>query len=212
MRCWSDVKEYACINGSLSQSVNKNSVMSFTAKSRQICLYGVKDAQYGKMDVYVDGKLYTTVDLFSETTMTDQLIFAIDFDYPMEHSIKVMPAGNDDVINIDYLAYIRVEEESIDQNMGVLYYVLIIPAAIIIALIGAAIADRVSNVCNTRGRYLSTRRVFLLYIVVVICIDLNVLGTGSFDFIIEKYDKSNNISKYLQKVVAIVLTFGNNVV
>ena len=77
--------------------------------------------------------------------MTDQLIFAIDFDYPMEHSIKVMPAGNDDVINIDYLAYIRVEEESIDQNMGVLYYVLIIPAAIIIALIGAAIADRVSK-------------------------------------------------------------------
>jgi len=142
---WSDVKEYVCINGSLSQSVNKNSVMSFTAKSRQICLYGVKDAQYGKMDVYVDGKLYTTVDLFSETTMTDQLIFAIDFDYPMEHSIKVMPAGNDDVINIDYLAYIRVEEESIDQNMGVLYYVLIIPAAILIALIGAAIADRVSK-------------------------------------------------------------------
>ena len=63
---WSNVGEYVSVNGSISESVNSNSMFSFTAKSRQICLYGVKDSKYGKMDVYVDGKFHSTIDLFSE--------------------------------------------------------------------------------------------------------------------------------------------------
>lgn len=138
---WSNVTEYVSVNGSISESVNNNSIFSFTAKARQICLYGVKDAKYGKMEIYVDGKYYTTIDLYSEATATDQLLFAIDFDTSMEHSIKAMPASKEDVINFDYISYIPVEDEEIQSVTGVLYYALIIPGVIIIVLIGAAIAD-----------------------------------------------------------------------
>ncbi len=138
---WSDIGEYVCINGSVSQSVNQNSVMSFTALARQICIYGVRDIGYGKMDIYVDGSKVETVDLNSETTMTDQLLFAIDFDLWAEHTVKVMPASDEDIINIDYITYLAIEKEEIREYSGFLYAVFILPGVIIIALIGAAIAD-----------------------------------------------------------------------
>ncbi len=138
---WSDIGEYVCINGSVSQSVNQNSVMSFTALARQICIYGVRDSGYGKMDIYVDGSKVETVDLNSETTMTDQLLFAIDFDLWAEHTVKVMPASDEDIINIDYITYLAIEKEEIREYSGFLYAVFILPGVIIIALIGAAIAD-----------------------------------------------------------------------
>lgn len=138
---WSSVSEYVSVNGKISESVNNNSIFSFTAKARQICLYGVKDAKYGKMEIYVDGKYNTTIDLYSESTATDQLLFAIDFDTYMEHSIKAMPASKEDKINFDYISYIPVEEEEIKSVSGVLYYALIIPGVIVIVLLGAAIAD-----------------------------------------------------------------------
>ena len=135
------IGEYVCINGSVSQSVNQNSVMSFTALARQICIYGVRDSGYGKMDIYVDGSKVETVDLNSETTMTDQLLFAIDFDLWAEHTVKVMPASDEDIINIDYITYLAIEKEEIREYSGFLYAVFILPGVIIIALIGAAIAD-----------------------------------------------------------------------
>lgn len=140
---WSDMQGYVSVNGSISQSVDNNSIMSFTAICRQVCFYGVKDSVYGKMDVYVDGSLYTTVDLYSPTPVTDTLLFAIDFDSWREHSIKVMPAGKEDMINVDYISYIPVEEEELAKNVQSFYYVLIIPAVIALALLGAWIADRV---------------------------------------------------------------------
>ncbi|MDE5756803.1 MAG: hypothetical protein K2I23_06915 [Clostridia bacterium] len=138
---WLDNGEYVCVNGSISQSVNQNSVMSFTALSRQICIYGVKDSNYGKMEVYVDGSKVAVVDLYSETTMTDQLLYAIDFDLWAEHTVKVMPASDDDIINIDYISYLAIEKEEIREYSGFLYAVFILPAVIIVALAGAAIAD-----------------------------------------------------------------------
>lgn len=142
---WEDMQGYVSINGSISQSVDKNSIMSFTAICRQVCFYGVKDSTYGKMDVYVDGSLYMTVDLYSATPVTDTLLFAIDFDLTKEHSIKIMPSGKDDIINVDYISYIPEKEEELINNTSSLYYVLIIPAVIAIALLGAWIADRVSK-------------------------------------------------------------------
>ena len=47
------------------------------------------------MDVYIDGTRVATVDLSSETTMTDQLLFAMDFDLWAEHTVKLMPSGDD---------------------------------------------------------------------------------------------------------------------
>ncbi len=138
---WSDIGEYVCVNGSVSQSVNKNSVISFTALARQICVYGIKDSRYGNMDVYIDGTRVATVDLSSETTMTDQLLFAMDFDLWAEHTVKLMPSGDDDIINIDYISYIAIEKEEIREYSGVLYAVFIIPAIIIVALVCAVIAD-----------------------------------------------------------------------
>ncbi|MDE6276220.1 MAG: hypothetical protein K2M75_06770 [Clostridia bacterium] len=138
---WSDVGEYVCVNGSVSKSVNKNSVMSFTALARQICIYGVKDSAFGKMEVYVDGSKVATVDLHSETTMTDQLLYAIDFDLWAEHTVKVMPATDNDVINIDYISYLAIQKEEIREYSGFIYGIIVLPAVIIIALLGAAIAD-----------------------------------------------------------------------
>ena len=149
---WSNVGEYVSVNGSISESVNSNSMFSFTAKSRQICLYGVKDAKYGKMEIYVDGKYNTTIDLYSESTLTDQLLFAIDFDTSMEHSIKAMPATKNDLINFDYISYIPVDQEEVKSIGGVLYYALIIPGVIVIVLLGAAIADRVSKAKKNKGK------------------------------------------------------------
>ena len=142
---WSDVKEYVCINGSVSESVDANSVLSFTALTRQICVYGVKDEKYGKMDVYIDGSHYETIDLYSETTMTDQLLFAIDFDLSAEHSVKVMPHSDKDKINVDYISYIPIVKEEIREYTGFLYGAIAIPVIIIIALVGAAIADSVDK-------------------------------------------------------------------
>lgn len=138
---WSDISEYVCINGSVSQSVSKNSVMSFTALAKQICIYGVKDSSYGRMEVYVDGSKVATVNLKNDTTLTDQLLFAIDFDLWAEHTVKIMPASNDDKINIDYISYIPVETEEIREYSGFIYGIIALPSAIAIALVGAAIAD-----------------------------------------------------------------------
>lgn len=142
---WNNVFGYVSINGSVSQSVDKNSVISFTAVCSQICLYGVKDSVYGKMDVYVDGSHYTTIDLYNPTPVTNTLIFAVDFDTSREHSVKIMPAGKEDVINLDYITYIPETEEDINANTDSLLYALIIPAVIAVALIGAAIADAVKK-------------------------------------------------------------------
>lgn len=142
---WTDMPGYVSVNGSISQSVDKNSIMSFTAICRQVCFYGVKDSNYGKMDVYVDGSLFTTVDLYSSTPITDTLLFAIDFDIVKEHSIKIMPASKDDIINVDYISYIPEKEEELVNNTNSLYLVLIIPAVISIALAGAAIADKIKK-------------------------------------------------------------------
>ncbi|MDE6189072.1 MAG: hypothetical protein K2G37_02130 [Clostridia bacterium] len=138
---WTDVGEYVSINGSISQSVNNSSIYAFSAICRQICIYGVMDSIYGSMDVYVDGKYHSTVDLESDSTLTDQLLFAIDFDTNAEHSVKVMPASKDDIINLDYISYIPAQEEQMKSISGVLYYALIIPAVIIVLLLIAAIAD-----------------------------------------------------------------------
>ncbi|MDE6604908.1 MAG: hypothetical protein K2K85_02665 [Clostridia bacterium] len=154
---WSDIGEYVCINGSVSQSVNQNSVISFTALARQICIYGVKDSRYGKMDVYVDGSKVETVDLYSETTMTDQLIFAIDFDLWAEHTVKVMPASDEDIINIDYISYLAIEKEEIREYSGFLYAIFILPGVIIIALIGAAIADYTAKKKRNKNRFAPTQ-------------------------------------------------------
>lgn len=142
---WNNVFGYVSINGSVSQSADNNSVISFTAVCRQICLYGVKDSIYGKMDVYVDGSHYTTIDLYNATPVTNALIFAIDFDTTREHSIKIMPAEKGDVINLDYISYIPETEEEINANTDSLLYALIIPAVIAVALIGAAVADVVKK-------------------------------------------------------------------
>lgn len=142
---WSNIFGYVSINGSVSQSVDNNSIISFTAVCRQICLYGVKDSVYGEMDVYVDGSLYTTIDLYNPTPITNTLIFAIDFDTSREHSVKIMPKGKDDKINLDYITYIPVKQENPVKNTNALYYILIIPGVIAIALIGAAIADKIKK-------------------------------------------------------------------
>lgn len=142
---WNNIFGYVSLNGSVSQSVDNNSVIAFTAVCRQICLYGVKDSCYGEMDVYVDGSLYTTVDLYSPTPVTNTLIFAVDFDTSREHSVKIMPKEKDDVINLDYITYVPVKEEPISPDTDTLLYVLIIPGVIAVALIGAAIADLVNK-------------------------------------------------------------------
>lgn len=138
---WLDIGEYVCVNGSISQSVNKNSVMSFTALTRQLCIYGVKDSIYGKMEIYIDGSKVATVDLYSETTMTEQLLYAIDFDLWAEHTVKIMPESDDDIINIDYISYIAIEKEEIREYSGFIYGIIILPVIIAVALAGAAIAD-----------------------------------------------------------------------
>lgn len=142
---WNNVFGYVSLNGSVSQSVDNNSVISFTAVCSQICLYGVKDSVYGKMEVYVDGSHYATVDLYNPTPITNTLIFAIDFDTSREHSVKIMPAGKEDVINLDYISYVPESEEELNADTDSLLYVLIIPAVIAVALIGAAIADAVKK-------------------------------------------------------------------
>ena len=73
--------------------------------------------------------------------MTDQLLFAIDFDTSKEHSIKAMPSSKTDLINFDYISFIPVNEEEVQDISGVVYYIFIIPGVILIALTGAAIAD-----------------------------------------------------------------------
>ncbi len=97
------------------------------------------------MDVYIDGSHYETIDLYSETTMTDQLLFAIDFDLSAEHSVKVMPHSDKDKINVDYISYIPIVKEEIREYTGFLYGAIAIPVIIIIALVGAAIADSVDK-------------------------------------------------------------------
>lgn len=148
---WEDVKEYVCVNGSVSESVDANSVISFTALTRQICVYGVKDAKYGRMDIYIDGSLYETIDLASETTLTDQLLFAIDFDLSAEHSIKLMPHSDKDKINLDYISFIPIEKEEFREYSGVLYGAIAIPVIIAIALVCAAIADYVEKKKRKKG-------------------------------------------------------------
>ncbi|MDE7208984.1 MAG: hypothetical protein K2O31_03800, partial [Clostridia bacterium] len=88
---------------------------------------------------------------------TDQLIFAIDFDLWAEHTVKVMPASDEDIINIDYISYLAIEKEEIREYSGFLYAIFILPGVIIIALIGAAIADYTAKKKRNKNRFAPTQ-------------------------------------------------------
>lgn len=130
---WSREHNYLSINGSVNESKEKNCFASFEFYGKTFAMFATKGEKFGKTIVEVDGVKYD-IDLFSQSTECNSLVFSINFDNEGKHRIRIMPSDRDSYVNIDYLAYIPTDIPATPpMSNGKLVAIVIFPAIIIVA-------------------------------------------------------------------------------
>ncbi|WP_379342413.1 discoidin domain-containing protein [Paenibacillus sp. GCM10027629] len=96
------------------------STTEYTFNGTNIVWYGVKGSDHGKADVYIDGILDSTVDLYQETRSVQSLIYSKTGLPSGVHTIKIIvrndrnPLASNNYVEVDYLEYADIED--IDQT------------------------------------------------------------------------------------------------
>jgi|GEM_PF-1476513 len=96
------------------------STTEYTFNGTSIVWYGVKGSDHGKADVYIDGILDSTVDLYQETRSVQSLIYSKTGLPSGVHTIKIIvrndrnPLASNNYVEVDYLEYADIED--IDQT------------------------------------------------------------------------------------------------
>lgn len=92
------------------------STAEYTFNGTSIAWYGVKGSDHGKADVYIDGVLDRTVDLYQETRSVQSLIYSNTELSSGVHTIKIVvrsdrnPSASNNYVEVDYLEYTDMEE------------------------------------------------------------------------------------------------------
>lgn len=156
---WKRTYGYASVNGSVTENVDKNCAMIFSFYGSSFVMYALKAPKYGIADVYIDDKNNGTISFADVDVKSEQLVLEYNFEKEGLHTIKLVPHGSVDIINVDYITVIENEEQNVDKNFYNLWYLIIIPVVLLVALTICIIADiRVkkkrklgeSGACNQR--------------------------------------------------------------
>jgi hypothetical protein len=71
-----------------------SSAVSFQAIGRGVAIIGSRAPEAGRMDVYVDGELVASVDLYAAEPIAGVVLWSADWDEAAERSIRLEPEGN----------------------------------------------------------------------------------------------------------------------
>lgn len=123
------------VNGWILESYGNDAAIEFNFYGTSVSVYCAKGAEYGAMQIYVDGKLNSATDLYSEQTKYNENVFSIEFQQPGKHTVRIVPASNDDVINLDYFTVVYAKQDEVPPEVGNLWYFSIIPAFLIVVFI-----------------------------------------------------------------------------
>lgn len=129
------------VNGWILESYGDDAAIEFNFYGTGISVYCAKGDVYGRMQIYVDGKQHTVVDLNNPSTLYNCNVFSVEFESPGKHTIRIVPSSNDDIINLDYFTVVFAEQEEAAPEVSNLWYFAVIPAALLAILIVCAVLD-----------------------------------------------------------------------
>ena len=150
---WHEVNNYAAVNGSITVNNDKNSTIEYEFYGNMISVYATKDLGFGMMKVYIDNKEVEVVNLHDTSAKCAEKVFSKEFKETGLHKIKLVPQGKGDVINLDYLTSIEEPRPVAEKNKFNYWYMVIIPAVLIVALISFAIADGINKNNKKKKNY-----------------------------------------------------------
>ncbi|MFF3448357.1 hypothetical protein ACFYXJ_14630 [Streptomyces sp. NPDC002667] len=87
---WATVKSTSCLGGSEQTTTKAKSKLTYTVTARSVAWIATKTSKRGKAQVYVDGHLLTTVDLYAKSTTTKQQVWAYSWPTSGKHTITVV--------------------------------------------------------------------------------------------------------------------------
>jgi hypothetical protein len=90
---WSESSSASRYLGTFTSTTSASKTMTFKAAASAMWLIGDKCASCGKMKVYVDGTLISTVDTYRSSTAVRQILFSKAFVGTDTHTIKIVTLG-----------------------------------------------------------------------------------------------------------------------
>lgn len=136
---WRECSDYAAINGIVTENNDRNCALSLNFYGSEIALYATKAEKYGVARIYLDGKDMGIVDLHASTTLCSQRVFYQNVGEGF-HKLRVV-AVDEDLINIDYFAYVPSPAVDPPPETKNLYFILIIPGIALVVGIVAVCLD-----------------------------------------------------------------------
>jgi hypothetical protein len=79
--------------GTARSSSTKGSTVSYTFTGRSIAWVGLKAANRGKANVYVNGVLNATVDLYSSTTLRQRIVWSANYSTSATRTVTIRVLG-----------------------------------------------------------------------------------------------------------------------
>ncbi len=153
---WRECRDYAAINGIVTENNDRNCALSLKFYGSEISLYATKAAKYGVANIYLDGKDLGLIDLNSDTTVCSQRVFYHSMD-PGLHNLRIVPVDTD-LINVDYFSYVPSPEVEPEPETRNLYFMLIIPGVALIGLIASLILDALNKRRRDDARRMKQRK------------------------------------------------------
>ena len=102
---WSSSTSYAgAVNNDEHWNATTSNYAQYTFTGTSVKWIGLKASNQGKADVYIDGSLVTTVDLYSPTTQMQQILYSQTGLSQGSHTIKVVVKGQKNVSSSGYTA------------------------------------------------------------------------------------------------------------
>lgn len=129
---WATIHTYNALNNSLSISHSQTASFKYSFNGDYIAIYAVKDTQFGGATIFIDGNEMTTIDLYSDITMCNQLVYNTKLK-PGDHVIEIK-ANGETPINIDYCAVSILGESKINNDFTKIWYIVFIPSIVIVAM------------------------------------------------------------------------------
>lgn len=128
---WSTSHKYIGMNNSVTQSSSSLSSISYKFNGDAISMYAAKDVNFGSATIYIDGQEKGSIDFAAATQECAQLIFNTKLT-PGDHVIEIK-ANGDSPITLDYFAVSKLGETKVKNDFSKLWYVVFIPALVLIA-------------------------------------------------------------------------------
>lgn len=114
---WKIAENVSYTNYVATTSKDSGSSFSYDFKGDKIVLIGTKGPAYGKLDVYIDGVLNSTVDCYNASAQYQQDIFTWSGSYT-DHNIRGVLPGTKNASSTDY----RIDVDGLEGNFAHVIY------------------------------------------------------------------------------------------